>query len=343
MNYSQERKASEEILRMVIQKMAAHPAAFTPSAYAVWYEYIMGINPGLDQAVKQLLDNKALLDDDAISRLYENHVSDSRWEVSVLREGMKQVLGKLMDATAESNKQTQSFGSSLQTFGNVLRAKPDPLVLDTLTSRMASDTEAMHGSVTQLHTDMMQCKIEVKRLQQELESARQEALIDPLTGVYNRRGFEIQAQSLLGDKAAISNGACLMMLDIDRFKMINDNYGHLFGDKVICTLANTLKATVKGQDSVCRMGGEEFAILLPLTPLAGAAQLAEHIRKSIEHGKIKSPLSDVQVDTITVSIGVAAYQHGNNIMQWLDLADKALYQSKQGGRNRVTVHERSET
>lgn len=339
MEFTPERKASEEVLRLIIQQMAAHPAAFTPATYAVWYEHVTGTNPALDLAMERLLQESRLLDDATIEFLYENHVSESRWATGVLRDSMQKVLGRLLDITAQSDEQAKLYGSSLQDFSKQLRAKPDPLILDTLTARMSNETLAMHGTVSQLHNQMSQCKNEVKRLQKELENARQEALIDPLTGVYNRRGFEIRAQQLMNDQEMLGAGACLLMLDIDHFKSINDNYGHLFGDKVIRTLAGTFKELVKGQDSVCRLGGEEFAILLPETKLQGAAQLAEHLRKSIERGRIKSPLSDVHIDNITVSIGVAAYQPGCNMIQWMDHADKALYLSKQGGRNRVTVQE----
>ena len=176
-------------------------------------------------------------------------------------------------------------------------------------------------------------------LQQALESARREALIDPLTGVYNRRGFEIQASKMLADDSLPSKGLSLLMVDIDNFKNINDSYGHVFGDRVISTMANTLKSKVKGQDSVARMGGEEFVILLPETTLPGATALAEQIRARIEQGKIRRPNSQEQVGSITVSIGVAAYQGGETLEEWLDRADQALYLSKQSGRNKVSVHQ----
>ncbi len=340
MMHSQERKASEGILRLAIQRMAAHPAAFIPCTYAVWYEYILGVNPGLNAEMNQLLQSRKQIDDETIMRLYQSHVPDSKGESSrKIREGMKIMLGKLLDVTEESNKHAQAFGDSLLTFSSKLQANPDPAALENLTTKMASDTEFMRGSVSSLYSELKISKEEVARLQTELQSARQEALIDPLTGVYNRRGFEIQVKSLLADSARVSAGACLLLLDIDRFKTINDTYGHIFGDKVIRTLASTLKSIVKGQDSVCRMGGEEFAILLPETGLSGASKVAEHIRKSIETGKIKSPTSDVQIDSVTVSIGIAAYVAGDNMIKWLDQADKALYISKESGRNKVTEYE----
>ena len=144
---------------------------------------------------------------------------------------------------------------------------------------------------------------------------------------------------MLGDDAASDNGLCLLMVDIDNFKNINDTYDHLFGDKVIRTLANTLKSKLKGQDAVARLGGEEFAVLLPETSPQGAHAVAEQIRISIERGKIRHPNSRDHLGGITVSIGIAAYRRGDTLDEWIDHADKALYFSKQTGRNKVTRYE----
>lgn len=340
MKYSQQREASEEILRLVIQKMAGQPAAFTPHAYAVWYEHIMGINPGLSEAVHRLLDDGKQLDDDTVSHLYEQHVSECKQEINrILREDMKHLLSKLINVTDETDKRTQSFGNSLQNYGDQLRASPNSGSLVHLIERMASDADNMHGSMSTLHSELEHSKDEVGKLQQELESARREALIDPLTGIYNRRGFEIQMQAMLAESSAADKGLCMLMLDIDHFKNINDSYGHLFGDRVICALANTLKSKIKGQDSVARLGGEEFAVLLPETTLQGASAVAEHIRTSIERGRIRRPNSQEQMGGITVSIGIADYRSDISPVEWMDRADKALYISKENGRNRITVYD----
>ena len=339
MKYSQPRAASEELLRLTLQKMAAHPAAFTPYTYAVWYEHIMGINPGLSKAIEDLLDNDRTLDDDTISRLYEQHVSECKQEINrILREDMKHLLSKLIDVASETDRHTQDFGNNLQSYGDQLRSRPNLDLLAELVDRMESDTRNMHGSVSALHTELEQSKDEVGKLQQELESARREALIDPLTGIYNRRGFEMQLQTMLAEAISVEKGLCVLMVDIDDFKKINDTYGHLFGDRVLCTLANTLKSKIKGQDSVARLGGEEFAVLLPETSLSGALAVAEQIRASIQRGKIRRPNSKNEMGNITVSIGVADFSKGITLVEWLDRADKALYQSKKQGKNRVTPY-----
>ena len=336
----QERKASEEILRLVIQKMAAHPAAFTPPTYAVWYEFVTGINSGLNIAMEKLLGSQRQLDDNTIEYLYKSHVSECRQDVDrILREDMKQMLNKLISITSETGKQTQSFGNSLQDYGDQLRAKPGSETVKELINKMTHETEFMHGSMANLHTELEHSQEEVGKLQKALESARQEALIDPLTSIYNRRGFEMKVQNMFADSTLMNKEAYLLMVDIDHFKKVNDTYGHLFGDKVIRTLANTLKSMVKGQDCVARLGGEEFAVLLPVTSPNGARAVAENIRATIERGKIKHSSSDSQTSGITISIGMAAYNIGNTLVEWLDLADKALYVSKENGRNRVTIYE----
>lgn len=339
-NYSQERKASEEILRLVIQRMADHPAAFTPHTYAVWYEYVLGINPDLNAEMDRLMGNNQKLGDDAIEQLYAYHVSEFKQGINrLLREDVKQMLNKLIDITEETDKHTQLFSDRLQSYGDQLRANPTSTLLDELIARMSSETKIMHGSMAHLHSELKHSKKEVGKLQKALESARQEALIDPLTNIYNRRGFEIQAQNMLADSTLMSIGACMLMVDIDHFKNINDTYGHLFGDKVLRTLANTLKSMIKGQDCVARLGGEEFAVLLPRTELKGALSIAENIRETIEQSRIRHLYSETASSGITISIGIAAYFGGSNLVEWLDCADKALYLSKQRGRNRVTVYE----
>jgi len=339
MKYAQDRNASGEILRLLIQKMAGHPAAFTPPNYAVWYEFTTGINPALSQAMGSLLDDGKKLDDDTIEKLYAEFVSECNVDVQrVLREDIQQLLSKLAGFTEETDQQAHHFGNSLQAYGDTLKQGLDASSLGALIGNMTGDTNKMRGSMHSLQSELAASKQQVEKLHQELESARGEALIDPLTGILNRRGFEAKVQDIFSDKTSTDKGLCLLMVDIDHFKKINDAYGHLFGDKVIRAIAETLKSKVKGQDSVARWGGEEFAVLLPETTVPGARVVAEHIRQSIEKGKIRRLDTQEQIGGITISIGVSVYAGGGNIVELLDQADKALYESKKSGRNRTTVY-----
>jgi diguanylate cyclase len=337
MKYTQETAASGEILRLLLQKMVLHPAAFTPMTYAVWYEYLAGINPALTEAMHPLVERRAALDNDTIETLYSRYVSECSSDMQqAMRGGIQLLLNKLIESTNEASREARNFGGSLQSHEKALKETLGSSGLLTLINSLAGDTGRMQNSMRNLESQLEASKQEVEKLNQEIETARRAAITDPLTGVLNRRGLELKAQPIFSDPTSIQNGFSLMMLDIDRFKKINDTYGHLFGDKVICAIANTLKSKVRGQDAVARMGGEEFVVLLPETTAEGAYAVAEHIRHAVENGKIRNNSND-PIGGISISVGIAAHSAGVNLLELLDQADKALYISKQGGRNRTTI------
>ncbi len=173
------------------------------------------------------------------------------------------------------------------------------------------------------------------RLRYESDLALIEAsYTDYLTGVSNRRHFMplLKQEILRGNRH--KHPVCLLMLDIDHFKSVNDTHGHLTGDLVICAVANICSTLARQIDVVARMGGEEFAILLIEAELSGALVVAERIRHAVEKNIIKS-LAGVDL-SLKVSIGVAQQPIDNQSEEKLiELADSALYQAKASGRNRV--------
>lgn len=161
---------------------------------------------------------------------------------------------------------------------------------------------------------------------------------DPMTGVANRRGFMPLLDQEIFRHKRFGHSLALLMMDIDRFKSVNDTYGHPTGDQVICMLANTCVKVSRQTDTVARLGGEEFAVLLPLTDKKLAVLLAERIRTSVEALTLKSE-SGVEF-RFTVSIGISEYHQDDETSgHLLSRADEALYQAKSQGRNRVIVSE----
>jgi len=161
---------------------------------------------------------------------------------------------------------------------------------------------------------------------------------DPLTQLYNRRTFLEFAQEMIFQAQRHDNGLCLIMLDLDHFKLINDNHGHQAGDMVLKSVAETIEKTMRNADICGRYGGEEFCILLPETTRDGALIIAERIRSSIELCEINLPhLSKTEqiIIHVTTSVGVAQWQPDSTIEQLTHIADKALYQAKATGRNCV--------
>ena len=173
-------------------------------------------------------------------------------------------------------------------------------------------------------------------------NARLEALstTDALTGVYNRRYFDIFLEKEYRRARRLSNRIALVMIDIDRFKDLNDRFGHQAGDDCLKAVARELNAAIgRSHDLVARYGGEEFAIILPGATDAGAEVLAEDLRQRIEGLEIRSPRSGGDALSVTISIGVASKipEQDSVPEDLVGDADQALYQSKNRGRNRVTV------
>lgn len=162
----------------------------------------------------------------------------------------------------------------------------------------------------------------------KIDQLSQDVLTDPLTGLYNRRGMEIGLNSLRDTQTPFS----VVTLDIDHFKHVNDQYGHPAGDRVLETLAGHLSGGARDNDAICRVGGEEFLILLPNTDLAQASQIAERLRRRVAESAMPVP------EAVTISLGVAHWPTDNaDVYETIRLADERLYMAKNSGRNRVVT------
>ncbi|HXF93769.1 MAG TPA: diguanylate cyclase [Nitrospiraceae bacterium] len=171
---------------------------------------------------------------------------------------------------------------------------------------------------------------------QHLERAKRRALIDELTGAYNRRFLEeFLAKMILPDERRKGQLVSLLMLDLDHFKQVNDTYGHQVGDLVLKTVATTLNRMLKESDVLARYGGEEFTVVLPQTDTQGAAAVAERLRIAVAGLSLRQ-VAPAAPDHITVSVGVATYPtHARSVPDLIRAADEMLYQAKATGRNRV--------
>jgi diguanylate cyclase (GGDEF)-like protein len=180
------------------------------------------------------------------------------------------------------------------------------------------------------------------RLDETLATLAAQSERDALTGVFNRRKLQELLDNELKRAQRYHQKFALLMLDIDHFKKINDTHGHLVGDEAIRHVARRAVQTLRTTDVVARYGGEEFVVFLPGEDLDGAAQAAERLREAVREPFVPAGLADVAL-TVTVSVGVTAFRPSADVTTLLGEADQALYRSKQGGRNRVTVFSKGES
>ena len=334
--YTETREASGELLRMILPLLSKQAAGFHPISYALWYEYAAGINPPLKRDVDQIIEAGHQLDDQMVSALYEKHITKRDDAVSIkLRDELERMLRDLSKTAGATGEEAHAYSKSLGGFGEQLKPGVDPEQLRMAVQSMLEKTEQMCVRTSELETQLQDSSREVEKLRAELIRAKGEAVTDPLTGITNRRGFMKIIKTLQANAGGLDN-SCLIAVDIDHFKKCNDTYGHLFGDKVIRNVAQILRKMIKGQDTAARIGGEEFVVFLPDTPVEGARKLAEHLRATVAAGRI-SHATTGEIGKITISLGLTDYQPGDTIETYLARADKALYASKANGRDRVTV------
>lgn len=185
-----------------------------------------------------------------------------------------------------------------------------------------------HPALVTVIRDITTHKVMVAKLNQIANS-------DPLTGVGNRRFFLDVGKKEYFRAVRYSNPISLVMLDVDHFKRINDTYGHDIGDIALKALAKVCMNTLRDCDVLARIGGEEFAIILPGCDLAGSTALAERLRKNVETNSIDTPKGTI---AYTVSMGVTQMQpEDDDIETMLNRADTGLYEAKESGRNRVAA------
>jgi len=249
------------------------------------------------------------------ARFLEDHADDV--------DGLKITVGSLLQAfrqSAREQKQLMRAGDrqqeQLRQVSRELKEK----------SRMLEE-QARHLLI--LNTDLAHEVETRKALEVEL---RIQATTDPLTGVYNRRRFLELGEYELAREVRNQRGLSLLTLDIDHFKKVNDTYGHGVGDETLVRFAQACRTCLRALDTIGRIGGEEFAILLPETGLADACQVAERMRAAVEACAMASAQGPFQ---ITASIGVARLEEDELFDSLMARADLQLYSAKHGGRNRV--------
>ena len=161
------------------------------------------------------------------------------------------------------------------------------------------------------------------------------SVTDPLTGLYNRRHFDTQLEAILAEHLPKNQSVCLLIVDLDGFKFINDTYGHPAGDDALRAISGLLKKTIRRNDYIARLAGDEFAMVLKNTSVGDATNIAEKLHAAINGTYIDLPVGHIQLQC---SIGVAeAPTHGQKAQDLVSAADVALYHSKRRGRNRVEV------
>ncbi|GGB54392.1 GGDEF domain-containing protein [Roseibium aquae] len=308
-----------------------------PRSYELWYTYSAGYNHGLNRAINELLKENGRVTSEQMQSIYGKFLSPNRLGDQLDEVGQKVAseVEDLIDTLKLSADATSDYGATLEQANEKLKNVKDPSKLQTVLAHMVKSTHAAVAANRALETQLLDSKRQIETLQTSLEAIRYESLTDELTTLSNRKHFDNTLERAVTHAKDTKSSFALLLTDIDHFKKFNDTYGHQTGDQVLRLVALSVKQNVKGQDTACRYGGEEFAIILPHSSLKEATEVAERIRKAVMSKELVKRSTGENLGRITISIGVSTFHQNDTQETIVQRADEALYAAKRDGRNMV--------
>lgn len=248
------------------------------------------------------------------------------------------IADRLRSLAGEMSSNCNAHRNQLSQASQVLTADdigPDDSITDLVVNVVANIVRSNQNLQSQLET----AEHRLEEQAAEIECHISRSLTDPLTGLPNRREFNERLEERMAAWNRRREVFSLLLVDVDHFKQLNDEYGHLAGDQVLAAVGRILRAATRRDDAVARYGGEEFAALLPNTSLEQAKLVAEKVREAVARAKIRCNSKEIAV---TVSGGLAAIEAGDVFNTLIQKADIALYAAKAAGRNCICVYDGSE-
>jgi diguanylate cyclase len=309
----------------------------TPENYRVWFTHLSGTNPDLSRRLDALLASPEGIDPSALAELHERFfdpLAETRALVSA-GQRLQEMLVTLQAMIGSLGTDTADYGTQLGGLKDQIAGATDRERLQAIVGELMRETERMHHRAVELEQQIVDSSKVIDELRRNLRSAQIAALTDALTGLANRAQFDAAARVVADVASAKRRPACLILADVDRFKLFNDTHGHQAGDEVLRLVASVLKRNVKGRDLVARYGGEEFAVILLDTELKDGFTLANRLRELIASRELLRRASGANLGRVTISVGITDYRAGEPVRGWVERADRALYEAKRTGRNRT--------
>lgn len=323
-------------LKKVIPLMGKYSVPVTPINYAVWYTYVTESNSEVTKRLNKAINESKLIAQTETQNIYndcieQKHTIDSE----KVRRHLEAMLLEIASNFDDTINNTQDFSKIIDEHLNRFERQGDPnLTMKEamlLIQKLITGSDLIKKTTKTFITQLEKTRQQITTLQNELHKARSEAIHDALTGLFNRRAFELESAELNEQKMPYS----IVMFDIDHFKNVNDSYGHSFGDLVVKAVAQTALKTFPKSCHVYRLGGDEFVVILKNTTIGPAVRLANSCRQNTMRINIRTIHNNEVVSSIRTSFGVAQWNGRTSFAETLERADQMLYKAKAQGRNRV--------
>jgi len=318
----------------IFQEQEINPS---PLNYYVWYQYLKGNIPALRQEMDVVLNDPFGYNDRFGKRMYDTYLIEQDNNSSEFDRAFRRLIEMMVKKMDSWSDKLEDHTKELDECSSQL-SNPDlnSEEIKRITNTVLSTASSMKESSQAFQDEMSHNADAVRELRKQLVEARAEAMKDELTEIGNRKAFNQAIEELMLDAQEDSGTLCLVLSDIDHFKLFNDTYGHLVGDSVLRYFAGIMQKGKKVNETICRYGGEEFAILIANSSLEVATRRSEEIRQAISVAHLKRKNSDEALKTITASFGISVFKPEiDDAKSFIERADKALYHAKENGRNCV--------
>lgn len=321
-------------LKKIVPLLTQHHIPANPINYAILYDYVAGHNPNLTHAVNEILNGQQAFDCDTSLKLYGQHICNLSLEsFEKINHRIQKVIDQVSDNISDTWRKAEESNVSFQKKTTILETISGSSAIQDILQEIILETQALVATTQAMQLQLNEANAEMAQLRSELTQVREIAITDSLTGLLNRRAFDQKLNEIVQNRS--DHSIYLALLDIDHFKRINDNYGHIVGDHVIRFVGSLMKKHAFSHHHIARYGGEELAIIMPNTTQKEAIQVAENIRIEMEKSRLKRKSDNTPLGTITLSIGIAELKTEDDPESFVRRADKALYTAKEKGRNQV--------
>lgn len=310
-----------------------------PQTYDVWFNYVSGWEPGVVNKINALIHDQNAVTAIDLQQIYSEFLAPDAKLRQRLEEANSSLDSEMADIIEVIQNHLQSnveYSGSLSRNVHKLTGEPDISLIKETIKLLFEENEQMRKKSSDLATSLENSREQIENLRTELVNSREKEKRDPLTQLANRRGWE-ERFTFEYDTACRSGQSLVVVLaDIDYFKRINDQFGHQIGDEVIRFFSVLIANEIEPECFAARIGGEEFAILMPGHSYNKAKQKINTIREKLAAARLIVTESDQQIGKVTASFGITLLTQSDTISTLFSRADELLYASKNGGRNMIS-------
>lgn len=332
------KKTANVFAQKAFQRMIDEDLLPIPELYELWYVYYEQSNADITRAIDVMASKNEELTQEKCFDLHQRFLTERSQQKRIETAGnqIQKTIKDLAVMVADVKQSTTDYNIALSNVTQRLSGETDVDQINALIHQAIENTNKMSAQNLELEKRLEESMLKMLEMEHDLEAIKKEAFTDSLTNVSNRKAFDTELKRLA---EAVNSGEMepfsMIFIDIDKFKDFNDMFGHQVGDQVLKLVAKALVDGVKGRDTATRYGGEEFAILLPETPIQGSMRVANSLCKAIADKEVINRLTGEPLARITISGGVAEFVPGETIHDFIHRADRALYKAKKNGRNQM--------